>query len=238
MALPLKEWLKTVQPMNKIPIEELQTKTFMRDPFRSRYIDDRYFLSPADGIILYAQEMNPTEQLAEIKGVQYTLKDIMEDQTFDKTCLVIGIFMTFFDVHINRIPYAGTFDWKLLPPIMSYNKPMVAEENDILTDLTKKIYGDLSYMKHNARMLNTIYNPWLDYTYFVTQIADDEVNVISHFTTHKYDWFDQGQRFSFVRWGSQCELIMPIDDRFTFKTLIQKEWHVESGQDKLVEVIK
>ena len=87
-------------------------------------------------------------------------------------------------------------------------------------------------------MLNTFYNPVLDYTYYVTQIADNQVNVITHFSTVQKTWFNQNDRFSFVRWGSQVELILPIDERFTFKTLVPELYHVEGCVDKLVSLDK
>ena len=96
----------------------------------------------------------------------------------------------------------------------------------------------MHYLKTNARMLNTLHALELNYTYYITQIADDQVNVITHFTTKQAEWFDQGQRFSFVRWGSQVELILPVDDRYEFKSLIPKLYHVEAGLDKLVEIIR
>ena len=39
----------------------------------------------------------------------------------------------------------------------------------------------MEYLKYNERMLNKIYSPQLDYTYFLVQIADEDVNVIAPF---------------------------------------------------------
>ena len=49
----------------------------------------------------------------------------MSDDEYDKPSLVIGIFMSFYDVHINRIPYGGILKYKSLEPIESTNKPML-----------------------------------------------------------------------------------------------------------------
>ena len=56
----------------------------------------------------------------------------MGDDEYNKPSLVIGIFMSFYDVHINRIPYGGVLTYKHLEPIESTNRPMLAVEKDIL----------------------------------------------------------------------------------------------------------
>ena len=48
--------------------------------------------------------------------------------------------------------------------------------------------------------------------------------------------FAQNERFSFIRWGSQVDLVLPLDDRFDFKTLQNVTDHVEAGVDPLVEI--
>ena len=83
-------------------------------------------------------------------------------------------------------------------------------------------------------MCNTIYNSIIDYTYHVVQIADEDVNVIQHFTTDQNEVFSQNERFSLIRWGSQCDLILPLDDRFNFELQVDDTNHVNAGLDKLV----
>ena len=146
--------------------------------------------------------------------------------------------MTFYDVHVNRIPYGGMLKFRYLTPIVSTNKPMDDVENDILKHKIGKAYDAMGiYLKYNARMVNEIYIPELNYKYYLTQIADDEVNVISHFTTQQNQFFHQNQRFSFVRWGSQVELVLPIDKRFKFKTLVPQYHHVKGCLDALVKIV-
>jgi phosphatidylserine decarboxylase len=239
MATPLKEWSKSIKPMMDYAdnnIEKMWTETFLRDPFRGFVIDPNAFYTPADGIIIYSDICKPTEKVVEIKGMTYTLQDMMDDENFNQTCLVIGVFMTYFDVHVNRCPTGGMLSYKQLTATNSYNRPMIFAEQDLEDLDIVKLYRNMHYVKTNTRMLNTIYMPSMDYTYYVTQIADSEVNVITHFATKQKSWFDQNDRFSFVRWGSQVELILPIDKRFKFKTLHPILTHVEGAHDKLVLV--
>ena len=100
MAQTLKEWLGgEVKELQKLPVGDLSNTFFFRDPLRSNHIDHKHFYSPADGTILYQKVVNPGEPVVEIKGVNYTLQDVMCDEDYDKPSLVIGIFMSFYDVH-------------------------------------------------------------------------------------------------------------------------------------------
>ena len=84
-------------------------------------------------------------------------------------------------------------------------------------------------------MLNQIYAPSIDYTYYVLQIADEDVNVIAPFAEQGSSLV-QNQRFSLIRWGSQCDLVLPLDDRFNFEIVQDDHVHVEAGIDPLVKV--
>ena len=105
MAEKLEDWLAgEVAELSKLPVAELSNTFFFRDPVRPTYIDNEHFYSPADGTILYQKIVQPGEQVLEIKGIDYTIQDVMGDKDYNKPSLVVGIFMSFYDVHINRIP--------------------------------------------------------------------------------------------------------------------------------------
>ena len=54
MAKSMEEWLDTdVAELEKLPVDELGSVFFFRDPMRPNYIDNEHFYSPADGTILY-----------------------------------------------------------------------------------------------------------------------------------------------------------------------------------------
>jgi len=166
--------------------------------------------------------------------MNYTLQDVIGDKDYGVPSLVIGIFMSFYDVHINRIPYGGVLTYKPLEPIESTNKPMLAVEKDILNAVINP--NNMDYLKYNERMYNKIYVPSLDYTYYLVQIADEDVNVIAHFTNQQHDVFAQNERFSLIRWGSQVDLVLPLDERFEFELVLEDTMHVNAGLDKLVKI--
>jgi phosphatidylserine decarboxylase len=170
----------------------------------------------------------------EIKGINYTLQDAMGDKDYNKPSLVVGIFMSFYDVHINRIPYGGYLSYKPIDAIESTNKPMLATEKDIFNGKINP--ANLEYLKYNERMWNKIYSPSIDYTYYLIQIADEDVNVIAPFTTDQNDLFAQNERFSLIRWGSQVDLILPLDERFDFELCLEDNMHIEAGIDKLIKI--
>ena len=83
----------------------------------------------------YQERVKPDEDLLDIKGKKYSLRDAMRDETFDQECLVIGIFMTMYDVHVNRVPFAGTLCYKELEPIGTNNMPMIEIEKSLIDKL-------------------------------------------------------------------------------------------------------
>ena len=141
----------------------------------------------------------------EIKGRLYSLRDAIRDNDYDKPSLVIGIFMTFFDVHVNRIPYRGRLSYKQLDPIDSYNYPMLDVEKAILDELRIDVEG-AHYLHNNERMLNTIVSPEIQLAYQLLQIADYDVDCIAHFEQKQNRPVEQTAPFSQVRFGSQVDL--------------------------------
>lgn len=235
MSQHLEDWVDEVLPLlDTKGVKELSHEFFFRDPSRPNYIDNEHFYSPCDGVILYQKFVQPNESIVEIKGIDYTLKDVMGDKNFNKPSLAIGVFMTFLDPHIIRMPYGGVTRYKRLEPIESTNRPMLAVEKDILNAVINP--NNLDYLKYNERMIIECYSPSLDYTYYLVLIADEDVDVIVPFNSNQNEILSQNQRFGLVRWGSQSEIILPLDNRYEFEICQENEWHIEAGLDKLVKI--
>jgi phosphatidylserine decarboxylase len=237
MSKTLRQWLETeVNDVSSKSLRWLSEQYFFRDPARPIFSDSRFFYPPADGIILYAKQVLPDQSIIDIKGKSYSLQTAMRDKDYDRQSLVIGIFMTFYDVHINRIPYAGRLSYKELESINTYNYPMIDVEKDIINDI--KPYTDKAeYLFNNQRVLNRIYSIELQQHYYVLQVADYDVDCITPFRLKQNQPFAQNQRFSQIRYGSQVDLIIPLSERYEFKPLINEGMHVEAGVDPLVEII-
>lgn len=72
------------------------TLMFFRDPARTTPTDDRFIVSPADGLVTLIEVVPPPPEL---RG-----PDALGDQPMTR----VSIFMSVFDVHINRTPIRGT----------------------------------------------------------------------------------------------------------------------------------
>ncbi|HKJ70458.1 MAG TPA: phosphatidylserine decarboxylase [Gammaproteobacteria bacterium] len=236
MAKTLHEWLETdVAPVRDQPLRWLAESHFFRDPSRAVYSDLRYFFPPADGIILYAREVDPDEPIVDIKGRPYSLQTAMRDPDFHRRCLVVGIFMTFYDVHVNRVPFPGRLSYRELETLETYNHPMLYVEKDLLAELAPYT-AQAGYLFTNQRVLNRVFSIDLAQTYYILQVADYDVDSITPFRLRQNQAFDQNQRFSQIRYGSQVDLIIPLCEHVTLTPLLQPGMHVEAGVDPLIRI--
>lgn len=237
MARTLEEWVATdVAAVKDKPLRWLAEQYFFRDPPRPVITDTDYFFSPADGIILYQLTVEPHEAIVDIKGKAYSLRDALRDPSYDRKSLVVGIFMTFFDVHINRVPFPGRLSYKGLDPIDTYNYPMLPVEKNLVRELRLDV-REAGYLHNNQRTLNRVYAPILGHHYYILQIADYDVDCIMPFELKQNQPVAQNQRFSVVRYGSQVDLIVPLSDRLDFVPTLPVGVHVEAGTDALLRVV-
>lgn len=236
MARTLQDWVASdVRDISLHARRWLAEQFFFRDPLRPIFSDSGYFFAPADGLILYQRRLQPDQPLVEIKGRRYTLRDALRDDQFSAACLVIGIFMTVYDVHVNRVPFAGLLHYRPLPAIDTCNRPMLPMESALLRGHVQPL-EEAGYLFSNQRVLNRIDASALGLSYYVLQIADYDVSAILPFEPGRVRRFAQNQRFSQVRFGSQVDLIIPLVPRWRFTPLLPDGMHVEAGLDPLVRI--
>jgi len=236
MAKTLQEWLGTdVAEVKDRPMRWISEQYFFRDPNRPVFSDNAYFYPPADGIILYARRVKPDEPIIDIKGHPYSLQTAMRDKGYDRESLVIGIFMTFYDVHINRVPYPGRLCYRELDTIDTYNYPMINVEHDLLDEVTPYT-RNADYLFNNQRVLNRFFSMDLRDHYHVLQVADYDVDAITPFRLKQNQHFAQNERFSQIRYGSQVDLIIPLSEDYSYRPLLDVGMHVEAGIDPLVRI--
>ena len=236
MAKTLSEWYESeVAEVRDRPMRWLAEQYFFRDPNRPVYSDTSCFFPPADGIVLYARVVQPDQGIINIKGKEYTLQTAMRDRAYRKPSLVVGIFMTFYDVHINRVPYPGYLTYRELETIGTYNYPMLYVEKDLLDNILPYT-RNADYLFSNQRVLNRIYAMQLKQEYYVLQVADYDVDCIMPFKLKQNQPYAQNQRFSLIRYGSQVDLIIPLSERYDFTPVLDAGMHVEAGVDPLVKI--
>ncbi|HEV2773052.1 MAG TPA: phosphatidylserine decarboxylase, partial [Thermoleophilaceae bacterium] len=236
MAKQLETWIsEDVGPFKSEPLSWLSAQYFFRDPVRPSYSNLDYFFSPADGIVLYQEEVGPSDSIVDIKGTPYSPREALRDPSFDRPSLIIGIFMTFFDVHVNRVPYPGRLSYRQLEPIDTLNHPMLEVEEHILEDL-RVAPSRAEYLRHNQRMVNRIETAVFPGPYYILQIADYDVDSITPFELKQNQPCLQGQRFSQIRYGSQVDLILPLSEHLELVPTQTLHCHVEAGVDALVAI--
>ncbi len=99
--------------------------SFFRDPHRVTPRDDNYVVSPADGLITLIQKVPPPRELIVDDGAS---GPGMADAPLTR----VSIFMSVFDVHINRSPISGTIRRVVYIPGKFLNADLdkASEENE------------------------------------------------------------------------------------------------------------
>ena len=247
----LEKWIENeVIPAKKKGMRYLSEQYFHRVESRPTFLDNSYMFSPADGTILGAYEnIKAYESIIQVKGVNFSLKDLMQDEDFGgkrKEFLVVSIFMSFYDQHQNYIPYAGNRTYEELPSLRTFNKPMIQIEKDLLEGIINPEFQE-TYLRENNREISTINSPLLgpEFEYYLVRLGDYEVDTFINY--HQPDgsqsaFFGQNDRFGMISYGSQCVLIIPQpkykEDNVSFKLRkgVEVGMHVKCKEDALVQI--
>lgn len=162
---------------------------FFRDPERRPPADEQAVLSPADGVILYVN----TFEKGQIPGGKkakgsYSLADFTQTNLFNEGGVVIGIGMSFLDVHVNRSPVTGSVEMVTRIPgrFLSLKRP------DALV--------------LNERALTVIRVD--GYPVGIVQIASRLVRRIVSYV-NQGQAINAGDRIGMIKFGSQVDLILP-----------------------------
>ena len=235
--IPLQQWIKSPEVLriknenagNRFGIE------FFRDPLRPVFLRPEMFLAPADGIILYAHpKVAPDEPIVVVKGRKFTPQDLLDDRELATDCLCVGIYMTEYDVHVNRCPTAGYLsEVHRTPYLFTHNFSMMLEQDDLMHGKGSHP-DDMGYLFPNERVITRMYSPKIKTSYYMVQIAERDVDEIANWG---YEHQQQGERFGIVRFGSQVDLVIPLksnEDRF--EILAKVNYHVVAGVDALIRV--
>ena len=148
---------------------------FFRDPDRRIPHEEKAVLTPADGTILDVQHLqegnNPLGEAAR----------------------KISIFMSVFNVHVNRIPVEGTIEGILYKPGKYFAAQLdkASEENERNTIILKTGDSNRIVVIQIAGLIARRIACW---------IKEDE-------------HVDAGQRFGLIRFGSRLEVYVPADSR-------------------------
>jgi phosphatidylserine decarboxylase len=204
---------------------------FFRNPERSSPPGDN-IVSPADGTVVYVRLVKANHEVMTIKqGVSARLTDIVKEDV-DYPKLSIGIFMSPFNVHYNRIPLAGRIDAIKHHPAEPANLSMISMH-------WRTILGRSPFFRHsrhiiqNERQVTRVESTYRGerFPYYVVQIAGRSVNGIDSYVQPGEE-VDKGSIFGMIRIGSQVDLVLPYLPGLEIKT--RPGARVRAGETVLV----
>ena len=161
---------------------------FFRDPNRIIPLDD-FIVSPADGTITYIGETN----------------NPLDIENNNEVYTKVSIFLSIFDVHVNRMPIEGTIkEIKYIPgKFINATLDKSSEQNE----------------KNIIKISNGTYD------YFVVQIAGLIARRIVCNVNKNQD-LKKGERIGIIKFGSRVDLYLPKSN----KILVSKGQKVIGGE--------
>lgn len=150
---------------------------FFRDPIRAVPQDDAAIIAPADGLVTLIQTVLPPPEM------------IGPEKLGDLPMTRISIFMSLFDVHINRTPISGTV-------------------RDVVYISGKFINADLDKASEDNERQHILVERADGVRIGFTQIAGLVARRIVPFVK-RGDIVAAGQRIGLIRFGSRVDLYLP-----------------------------
>ncbi|GAB4307309.1 MAG: phosphatidylserine decarboxylase family protein [Phototrophicales bacterium] len=160
---------------------------FFRNPIRHTPNLPGHVIAPADGKIV-------------------AIERVIETEYFQEERLKISIYMSAFNVHVNRVPITGKVTYVQYHPgqyLVAFH-PKASELNERSTIVIKDISGNEILIRQIAGILARRIVTYL--------IPNQSVQI--------------GEELGFIKFGSRCDIFLPI----TAKPLIQLNQHVTGGE--------
>ena len=150
---------------------------FLRDPERQTPGGDSLIISPADGTVI---------KIAEVDEPVY----------FKGKAQLISVFMSVFNVHVNRIPINGEIEY------LDYKKGRyLAAFDDKATDINEQSMIGIKSVKGKV---------------YFKQIAGLLARrIVYHLKIN--DIVQAGERFGLIRYGSRLDVYVPVDAKINVK---------------------
>jgi len=162
---------------------------FFRDPERSPQGEETQLLSPADGEIIYIKNIeNGLVPSSDKHGKSFRLEELASTDLLDGGGYLVGINMTFLDVHVNRAPIGGqiVFMHRVKGLFLSLKRRDAVFRNERVVTVIQR---------NNVQV-------------GVIQIASRLVRSIVPFKQLGQE-VSRGERIGRIRFGSQVDLAIP-----------------------------
>jgi phosphatidylserine decarboxylase len=184
---------------------------FYRDPERTSPTEPGVVVSPADGVVLYVRRFEGGVLPVSTKlGRDYDLEELVRTPLKADDALVVGIALSFLDVHISRAPIAGVVTSQRRYPgrFASLKDPAAVFENERATFVIDGPELQVAVVLIASRLVRRI----------VSFVRDGER-------------LASGQRIGVIRFGSQVDLVLP--DRDDVRLLVAPGERVYAGETVL-----
>ena len=175
LVFALMAWETLAWPMAGITLWVL---AFFRDPIRVTPLDERLIVAPADGLVTLIQQVAPPVELSGIDGLG------------NEPVFRVSIFMSVFDVHINRAPIGGTI-----------RRIVYISGKFLNADLDKA--SDENERQHI--MIERSDGMRIGFTQIAGLVARRIVPFIK-----EGDFVAVGQRIGLIRFGSRVDVYLPV----------------------------
>lgn len=187
---------------------------FYRDPERTAPPGEEAIVSPADGVVIYVKGSEGGEIPVSAKvGRRYPLEELTRTELQSEEAVVIGIALSFLDVHVNRAPIAGRVSVQrhFAGRFGSLKDPEAVVRNERSTTVIENSRLQAAVVLIASRLVRRI----------VTYVqANDEVAL--------------GERIGVIRFGSQVDLVLPA--RTELEVLVEPGQRVRAGESIVAEL--
>jgi phosphatidylserine decarboxylase len=163
---------------------------FFRDPDRTPPDDPLAIVSSADGTVVYVRRSTGGDlPVAEKKGRQFRLDELTRTSLASGDAIVIGVGLSFLDVHVNRAPVSGRLALCRTYPgaFGSLRLPEMVFENERATMVFEQGGRQVAVVMIASRLVRRIVR-------YVEEGASVGV----------------GQRIGMIRFGSQVDVVIPL----------------------------
>ena len=182
---------------------------FFRNPPRS-IPGGQNIVSPADGTVVYVKQVQPHEKVIAIKkGVAVSVNDITRND-LEAPKVIIGVFMSPFNVHHNRMPLTGEIEFVKHYPAEGVNRHMGPMHwRSILN--RHPLYSDSLHIFTNERTVTKFRSKFGqdNINGYIVQIAGKSVHGIDSYV-QPGQVVSKGDIFGMIRIGSQVDLVVTL----------------------------
>jgi len=203
---------------------------FFRDPPITSLGDSSVIVSPCDGMLMYVKKIENGQVECEKLGTKIKVEEISKSDDKPQKGLLFGIYMSPFDVHFNYAPISGKIT-KVVHTQAKLNLPMVDLWEYIQFCWLRRAVNLLGAKYQLVNERNTIFIEG-SIKVAMIEIADKVVNKIDCFVSEN-DYINQGQKVSFIKRGSQVDLVLWGDD---YDVLVRPGLHVTGAETVLARV--